>query len=557
MFARLNQLLAAKGKTGPDMEVDRDCSLRVFLNDALCLLVAWDRGGAEVLRQERALPENRTDSRDLLATVIETMAPDLERRIGKVEIFLDDASLSVLDSRQAKLSHFEGRALAEFGKYQLGGKPVCFASHRFGETSAQETEKRAVAYISEDRLTAILFALGKLARYATFFGPWSLQGLFAANAQESWAHLSFHRAFSTLTLANGSAGALAVRQLPFGSQDLVQSYACMHGVSETDARAALAARCRLGPPAPAVNDPVTHTGSFQALNPVMVGLAGEIAATSDYFEFQRLAGRAPSLVLSSCGNAIAGFGNWLGEMLQVDIDQPKETISQSAAATPALNLLEGMRSGLLKLGNQHFDFVGGHFVPAKTASGEAAASQRPSSLAKWKSLSSQPVSAATLKPLAKPALAAVLMLGVLYAGYDVLLSPAGINGDTAANLYNASLAQLEKAEAPPQMRVEPVLWAKDLLSISAAMPYDIKLKRIAVTAGAGTVASTLEITGILPHEGQDNLQLVSRFITRLTGTASLRRRFSDVSFAGLGAGDAKDSSETSFKVIAKVAGAAP
>ena len=94
-----------------------------------------------------------------------------------------------MDSRQAKLSHFEGRALAEFGRYQLGGKAVCFASHKFGETSAQELEKRIVAFIPEERLTEVLFALGKLARFTTFFGPWSLQQLFAAEDDETQARL--------------------------------------------------------------------------------------------------------------------------------------------------------------------------------------------------------------------------------------------------------------------------------------------------------------------------------------------------------------------------------
>ena len=105
-----------------------------------------------------------------------------------------------------------------------------------------------------------------------------------------------------------------------------------------------------------------------ALAPVLNSLSGEIAATADYFEFQRLAGRAPDLQLSMLGARIAGFANWLGDMLQVDVtDAPSGRTC--AAASPALNLLEGMRTGLLKIGNQHFDFVGGRFVPSAGAAG--------------------------------------------------------------------------------------------------------------------------------------------------------------------------------------------
>ena len=48
------------------------------------------------------------------------------------------------------------------------------------------------------------------------------------------------------------------------------------------------------------------------------------------------------------------------------------------------------------------------------------------------------------------------------------------------------------------------------------MPYDMKLKRIALVTGAGTAGTTFEISGTLPRDGKDNLQLIGRFITRLT-----------------------------------------
>ena len=142
----------------------------------------------------------------------------------------------MVDSRQAKLSHFEGRALAEFGKYQLGGKPVCFASHRFGETSAQETEKRIVAYISEDRLTAILFALGKLARFTTFFGPWSLQELVARARARTPRRISP----CTATIRPWRWPTVPPARwpcviLPVGTATLAAAYAQVHGIENHEA----------------------------------------------------------------------------------------------------------------------------------------------------------------------------------------------------------------------------------------------------------------------------------------------------------------------------------
>src|SRR5690349_6729877 len=175
-------LWKGKRKAGELPDTERDCSLRIFLNDTRCELVLADKDHKEVGRFER-LAETGMEPQSLLTAAIQALPPDAEMQIGNVEVFLDDPEMSVVDSRQAKLNHFEGRALAEFGKYQLGGKPVCFASHRFGETAASETEKRVVVCIPEDRLTAILFALGKLARFTTFFGPWSLQALLAGEKE--------------------------------------------------------------------------------------------------------------------------------------------------------------------------------------------------------------------------------------------------------------------------------------------------------------------------------------------------------------------------------------
>src|SRR5450631_3615109 len=127
-------LWTRKQQPGEISDVERDCTLRVFMNDTRCELIVLGKNSELIGQLERLASDNPLDSKSLLVAAIEVLPPELERRIGNVEVFLDDEEISVVDSRQAKLSHFEGRALAEFGKYQLGGKPVCFASHRFGET---------------------------------------------------------------------------------------------------------------------------------------------------------------------------------------------------------------------------------------------------------------------------------------------------------------------------------------------------------------------------------------------------------------------------------------
>ena len=537
-------------------DVERDCLLRVFLNDTRCELLVLDRNKGEAGRVERTVSENPLDTKSLLLAALEGLAPELERRIGNVEVFLDDPEISVVDSRQAKLSHFEGRSLAEFGKYQLGGKPVCFASHRFGETSSLETEKRIVAYISEDKLAAILFALGKLARFTTFFGPWSLQQLLLDESDDAKAHLSVHGSYSTLALANGSAGAVAVRHLPVGTATLTDAYARMHGIGGQEASAALGSRARFTigntfplPP----GAPLASTGSYMALAPALASLSGEITATADYFEFQRLAGRAPALQLSMLGAKVAGFASWLGDMLQLEVSSTDKG-ERADIKAPGLNLLEGMRTGLLKIGNQHFDFVGGRFVPSAGAAGAGGDADLAS---RWKSVSSQPVTIQTLKPFALPAAAVVLLILLVVGAYSFVLAPIDQASDTSANLYAGMLARLNQGKANvAKTTAEPVLWSRDMISIGAAMPYDMKLKRLALVPGQGTTATTFELSGTLPKDGKDNLQLIGRFITRLSAAPGLRRRFSGITFAGAGQSDAKDSDESLFKIVGKVEGGA-
>jgi hypothetical protein len=532
-----------KRETSVEDNIERDCTLRVFLNDSRCELTVSDKLDAPAGRIERQFSGTQTSPEAMLSAAVDMLAPELAARIGNVEIFVDDEEISVVDSRQAKLSHFEGRALAEFGKYQLGGKPVCFASHRFGETSAQEAEKRIVAYISEDRLTAVLFALGRLARYTTFFGPWSLQSLLAEQSDDTQAKLSVHGKYSSLAIASAAAGAIAVRNFPIGSASLVNAYSKEYGISTEDAESALKSRPRIG-----IGKADAPTGSQLALLPMLNGLSGEVGATADYFEFQRLAGRAGSLQLSLLGARIAGFAGWLTGMLNIDVSETATV----RPPKPVLNLLEGMRGGLLKLGNQHFDFVGGRFV--RSAAAGASTLDEQGLVSRFKKASKQSLTLNDLKPAARPAAAIAAALVAIMGTYSYLLAPTSADLEATVRLYEGVLTQTARpaAQADAPM-TEPVLWAKDLVAISGSLPYDVKLKQLVLLPASGSNGATLQIAGLLPRAGQDNLQLIGRFISKLSASPKLRHRLGDISFAGVGQGTTDENPESQFNIVAKIA----
>jgi hypothetical protein len=558
-------------------QTERDCTLRLFLSDSVCELIVEDRAAEQVTHiahQDTAPPSNPSA---LLTAAIRRLPHEVEDRIGNVEVFVDDPEISVLDSRQAKLTHFEGRALSEFGKYQLGGKPISFASHAYGQRSAQEAEKRIVGYISEDRLSMVLFALGKLAKYTTFYGPWSLQAALHDEQGDPQAKLALHGHFSTLTIVNGNAGAVAVRHLPIGTSTLVSAYAEEHGLSFADASAALQSRARLSlshdKPVEA-HSPAAHVGSYLALNPILVRLKEEISATTDYFEFQRLAGRASSLSVHVTGDALAGLGSWLDSLLQMDVDIAGGRDISATAKTSALNFLEGMRSGLLKLGNQLYDFSAGHFVPSRLggspSSSGASADHTPSPLMRrLKGLSAQPVTLKDLRGVAPALCATALVVLTGYAADIYWLAP--INDRLAANAsaYDAVLAQPAQGTAPQPTAnayAEPVLRARDIMTIASAMAYDMKLTHIEMSASRPGSDATLELTGSLPKDGTDNLQLIGKFMSRLAASPAANRQFGDFTFSGAGdaagpaanadGGAAGNSSQMQFRLITKLAGAA-
>ncbi len=543
------RLFKKKEANSSAVEVDRDCTLRVLTSDASCFLIVLDRSGKE-LAEIRSLSDGpAADPATLVSNAMLRLPAELQNRIGDVHILLDDPEISIVDSRHAKLTHFEGRTLSEFGKYQLGGRPSAFASSPYGQTSQTESEKRIVGYLSEDKLSAVLFSLGRLARYATFFGPWSLQEAIA-NSSDTVATLSLHGRFSTLTLANEAAGTVAVRHIPLGTASLIEAYGDAYGLSFQDAAQAMKSKPRL-----ILEDGVgPAVASRQSLLPVVERLASEFNDTADYFEFQRLSGRAPALVLSNCGHEIAGITDWLSRLLQVDVHG-----RAFGGVERGLNFLEGMRSGLLKLGNQLFDFAGGRFVPSKL-SPEVPKGRRGlqtggvnSLTASLKALSSQPVTADTLRPLAPYALAAIIPAAILYGAYAYLVAPSGQRLEMSASAYQSTLIQA--APTPPQAAaVEPDLWARDLLALTALMAYDMRLTELTLTTAAPGAMGELKISGTLPQDQADSVAVVGRFLKRVSGHRILARRLSDIAFQGVES--TGENAALRFGMTAKVSGGA-
>jgi hypothetical protein len=358
-------------------------------------------------------------------------------------------------------------------------------------------------------------------------------------------------------IANGDTGIVAVRHIPFGALMLAKTYADEHGVSLSEASSALKLRSRLPPPA-AVKDgsaPEYKTATFVALAPALRQLQDEIADTIEYFRYQRLAGRPASISLTFTAAPVAGLQTWLADAFEMQVETAANALPTSEAPEGAsLNLLEGARAGLMKLGNQPYEFIRGRFLPMKGAQSDKMTTNKTFAFvpAAWiEALRARTVTRPiTLsRDLVKPALygAAFVGLGVT-ANLLLLTAPADERLMEQASAYGMQAVSsvaftTNGSEAGLPVGERPNLWADTLLGVGKALLPSMKLDRLQLAAAGGKAGDpNLAITGILP-QGGTNLKLVAGFIDRLSQDQSFARRFAQVRFTGVGGSQGQGGTE--------------
>jgi hypothetical protein len=494
-------------------------------------------------------------------------------QVGSVVALADDADLQLVDHRLAHLNNFEPRGLKEFGAQEAGGRPVAFASRAFGASSVREVERRILSFLPEETLEGYFFGLGRFATSLTAVLPGPITSLAASDVAGVFAVLRVHGNFSHLVVANADTGIVAVRRLSFGVFAVARAYAAEHGLTLEEAVTALHARGRL-PALPGFGQeasPEYRTTTYMALAPLLTQLRDEITATIDYFRFERLAGRPAALSLVFSGSTLAGFDRWLADTLEIAVDAVEEpAMLVSDSDTWPLNLLEGARSGLLKLGNQPFEFSDGRFKAINAV--HAGGAMKPASglsaqLPFLQKLSSVKVSGATLtlnrERLMQGFAAVGMVVMAVLLNQSFLQSPAEMA--LAGNSANYSSVAAQNLELVTRKAIDdrggerpgarPVLWAEDLASIGNAVSPNMTMLRIAsLTPQTPDGMPVLEISGVLPSDSAANLKVVASFIDRLGADMSFRRRFREIQFTGAGEAPANLGNRMTFKVTARAGG---
>lgn len=514
--------------------------------------------------------------------------PLVEENIRSIVLLVDDPDLYLTDHRAARLSNYEPRALREFGVQQSGGRSVIFASRPYGETGEKELEKRVIAYLPEDRLEALFYPFGAKATALRVVAPAAAPSFMddAADADPDAPAMSLrvHGYFSTLLVRAPESGVIAARNIPLGALTAASRYADEFGLTLEHACAALAERSRLTP-AEAIlagDDSAEHrTAGFAAIAPFLQELHGEIAATLDYYRYERFGGRPARLDLSFTGPDVAGLADWLGEALDIEVARAAPDLSDPRLAAQAgeMNLLEGVRPGLLTLGTQPYQFSGDGFRPVEDPRSRRAAAPQAKGQAKGQTKSAGGASAAKTEGGMKerlaalsggkgdgkagtpawlgPAfLAAALPALAVYLNMTFLIAPAEDTVASRASSYGALIDQAPTDRTPVAEAPAPdPLWAENLVSVGAAMLPAMRLTRIELDGDRDE--RTLHIAGALPDQARGDLRLVAGFIDRLDKDASFARRFPSVEFAGLGQDDdPEEAGDADFRIVAVSEGAA-
>jgi len=244
---------------------------------------------------------------------------------------------------------------------------------------------------------------------------------------------------------------------------------------------------------------------------------------------------------------VAGLQAWLADAFEMQVETIADVLPAAEAAEgTSLNLLEGSRAGLLKLGNQPYEYSRGRFVPMKGAQSDKMPTNKAASFipAAWLEKLRAPAMA---KPISvkwdsfKPAAYGAGFIAVAVAANMFLLTgPSQERLAAQASAYSAQAASsialtANGSEAGLPVGERPNLWADTLLGVGKALQPSMKLSRLELvgSAGKGAAEANFAITGVLP-EGGANLKLVAGFIDHLSQDQSFSRRYGQVRFTGAG-----------------------
>ena len=314
-------------------------------------------------------------------------------KVGDIYVLLDDPTVAFIDAKDQQFASPSADLLREYGARQLNVGEATYGQRKFGlhrrsegegddgqsELVVAERKRDGVyAFMEVQRLRNMLGDLEDLALRIVSVVPVADVLLSRAEARPSETYTGLYVADHNtyLALANPGLGTAMVRTLPIGLMTIVLKLADEQAVPAAEVLKALGNRDYIsGVPITPLAEEASHDAYARILSPLLRRYFAEIEKTIDYFDMQRMSGRASVIEVVGEIERVRGVKEILGRELGAGTEFPEEPLVDMfrklvvghAGEGHSVNLLSGAARPLVTVGKKEYLFSNDRFVTNESA----------------------------------------------------------------------------------------------------------------------------------------------------------------------------------------------
>ena len=510
---------------------------------------------SSVLGSDRAIPQ------EILSRAVSEIPNELLERAKSISILTSDPEIVMSDNRATKALSGSSETVEKEAALLTASEAAVFGATTFGETSAEESDRKIFGFLPAITAKRYLTSLGSLALKSNNFAP--LEGALLETIDlsdsESFCILSVNGFSSSCLVGNTVSGAIVYRSFPIGSLTLAHTLADANGVTVADMIESMQVRSYLpNPDSFAANDPADarqQTLTARTLRPALEQFLEQINATFGFFTFQRMGGRPANIFVVGADAHVRGFSEWLGKTLMIEA-QPVAFRVPDDPRPAAINYLENTPKEFLRIGASAYEFRDGKFDVARE---DQRTTVRGAILRK---ILEAPLLRPYAKQIGRPLYALLssdnwdpVKIAACLAGGLALMLFAYMTGQSVgtseyvAAKYNRLMNQVvlahdgasdaaemarKKQNAKYGFDLETFRTSGSLVALAQNVPETVWLTKVEAAFdddNAGQAAS-VRVEGTIPVADDDHLTHIADFIERLKRDDRLMRGFSTITLLG-------------------------
>jgi len=304
--------------------------------------------------------------------------------VGRLYVLTDDPQVFYTDTRAEQFTaaaKTSPAVLRAFGAEQLNCAHAVFGFGAFGLKSGAPRPNGVAAFADAKRTGGCLGRLDRLALKVAALVPVAdvlvHRALELGEAPYGALYIGGHT--SQIVLANPRHGTVTVRVLPVGAMTLAEAVAKGSNIAFVEAVEVLRTRpmlddVRLVEPAGDTAE-ITRSAADRMIGPILRRFLGDVEATLEYFDAQRVSGRPERLELFGAHERVKGLADFLAATLSAPAHASPATVLDLFRRLPpgeGVNLLQHTGPDL-QIGQTSYRMQGDRLAPVSEA--ERAASR--------------------------------------------------------------------------------------------------------------------------------------------------------------------------------------